>query len=136
MKPHIITLICATVILLSSCNIKEKYAKNSQSAVAWLAENKGTPGTTISGSWAPGDPGWGIARLEQHAGTVTGSIGSYEVDGTVHGTTAYLLMKDNGWIYYTAILQRSGKNFVGFYSEAVPFESDSQSPMLLTPLTR
>lgn len=136
MKAVALTLACSTALLLTSCNLKEKYARNSEATAAWLASHKGTPTTKISGSWMPGDPGWGLARLEQHEGIVSGSIGSYQVDGTVHGKTAYLAMKESGWTYYTAILERSGKDFVGSYSDAVPFERGAQNPMVLTPLQR
>lgn len=136
MKPSAILSLCASALLLASCNLKEKYARNNEAAAAWLAANKGTPSTKISGSWMPGDPGWGVARLEQQGGTVAGSIGNYEVDGTVNGKTAYLAMKEGGWVHYSAILRREGKDFVGFYSDTVPFDTNSQSPMLLMPLPR
>jgi hypothetical protein len=133
MKFSLLAPLCASALILSSCNTAEKYAQNNDAAAAWLAENKGNASTSISGSWLPGDHGWGMARLEQNGNQVTGAIGSYQVEGSINGKTAYLAMKDNGWVYYTAILKRTGKDFVGFYSDSVPFDSETQSTMLLTP---
>ena len=95
MKFSLLAPLCASALILSSCNTAEKYAQNNDAAAAWLAENKGNASTSISGSWLPGDHGWGMARLEQNGNQVTGAIGSYQVEGSINGKTAYLAMKDN-----------------------------------------
>jgi hypothetical protein len=131
MKIMLPVLAAVAALALTGCNLKEKYARNNAAATEWLEANAGKSSVKISGAWEASDPGWGAILLEQTGNKVTGSIGSYTVDGHVKGDTAYLALKSDGWVYYTVVAKMSSGKLLGFYSPSVPFSSEDQSAIHL-----
>ncbi len=128
--------LCLTSLVLSiglvGCNTKERYARNNAAARAWLAANPASGHIRVAGDWKPDDEGWGEARFEQTGSRITGTIGLYTVEGHVKGEDVYLVMSENGWAYYSAVLKKKGNTLVGFYSDAVPFSTRDQETFVLT----
>ena len=128
--------LCITLLLtsfgLTGCNTKERYAKNNAAAQAWLAANSSSGHMRVAGNWTPDDEGWGEAKFQQSGSRITGTIGLYTVEGHVKGEDVYLVMSENGWACYSAVLKKKGKNLVGFYSDAVPFSTRDQHSLMNT----
>lgn len=128
--------LCATLLALSlglvGCNTKERFAKNNAAAQAWLAANSSSGHMRVAGNWTPEDEGWGEAKFQQSGSRITGTIGLYTVEGHVKGEDVYLVMSENGWAYYSAVLKKKGNALVGFYSDAVPFSTRDQETFVLT----
>lgn len=123
----LVVLLCA--FAFSSCN-KEKYQRNNAAGDAWLAQHSQGARVSIGGQWSSAD--WGAAALTQNGRRVTGTLGNYSVEGVVSGYKAYLLLTSNGWVFYTAELERfSDGSLVGLYSSSVPFSSADQQGILL-----
>ena len=123
----LVVLLCA--FTFSSCN-KEKYQRNNAAGEAWLARHTQGARASIAGQWVSAD--WGNAALSQNGRRVTGTLGNYSVEGVVSGYKAYLLLKSNGWVYYTAELESfSAGSLVGLYSASVPFSAADQQGILL-----
>lgn len=127
---HLLIPIALVALTLTSCN-KEKYAANNAAGEAWLNARRGTASASVSGAWESVSDNWGSIRFIQNGSSISGAIGSYSVKGVMNGNRAYLLLTSNGWIYYTAILSRSGNALVGFYSPSVPFSTSDQAAMNL-----
>jgi hypothetical protein len=123
----------ALAVILSGCT-KEKYAANNAAGADWLEANRGSASTSVAGTWESIGDSWGSIRLVQSGSNISGAIGSYTVKGVMRGSRAYLLLSSNGWIYYTAILNRSGDALIGFYSSSVPFSTSDQAAMTLRKL--
>ena len=121
-----------TSLGLTGCNTKERYARNNAAARAWLAANPASGHIRVAGNWKPDDEGWGDARLLQTGSSVTGTIGLYTIEGHVKGEDIYLVMSDDGWAYYSAVLKKKGDALSGFYSAHVPFNTRDQEPFVLT----
>lgn len=128
--------LCLTSLVLSlglvGCNNKERWAKNNAAAQAWLAANSSSGHMRVAGNWTPDDEGWGEAKFQQNGSRITGTIGLYTVEGHVKGEDVYLVMSENGWAYYSAVLKKKGNTLVGFYSDAVPFSTRDQETFVLT----
>jgi hypothetical protein len=124
-----LALLCGALIFLPGCNTKERYAKNRAAGEAWLAEHKANAGINVAGRWHSDD--WGGAEFVQRGRNVTGTLGEFQVQGVVSGSKAYLTISERGWIYYTAILERSGTSLTGFYSYSVPFTFRDQRSIVL-----
>lgn len=118
-------------LALTGCNLQEKYARNNAAATEWLESNKGKSSIKIAGPWEASDPGWGAILFEQNGSKITGSMGSYTVDGYVSGDTAYLALKSDGWVHYTVVARLSSGKLLGFYSPSVPFSAEDQSAVHL-----
>lgn len=117
---------------LTACNTKERYARNNAAARAWLDANPAAGRMNIAGTWTPNDEGWGDARFQQSGSKVSGTIGLYSVEGHVKGQDDYLVMSENGWAYYSAVLKKKGDSLTGFYSGKVPFDTRDQEIFVLT----
>ena len=126
-----VTLLALTVCL-TGCNTKERYARNNEAARTWLAANPASGHMRVAGEWKPDDEGWGEARFEQTGSRVTGTIGLYTVEGHVKGADVYLVMSENGWAYYSAVLKKKGDILSGFYSAHVPFSTKDQETFVLS----
>lgn len=131
MKPLCLTLLVLT-LGLAACNTKDRYARNSAAARAWLAANPAAGHARVAGNWTPDEEGWGNAALKQEGSRVSGTIGLYTVEGHVSGEKLYLVMSEGGWAYYSAVLKKKGDTLVGFYSSAVPFSTKDQDDFVLT----
>ena len=119
------------MIALPGCNLAERYHENNAATAQWIAANAGTPSINISGKWHSDD--WGDAVLTQKGNRVTGYIGKYPVGGSIKGNTVFLALTDDGWTYYTAIVELTWqKNLEGSYSDSVPFAPEDRSPFQLT----
>jgi len=129
-------LLCLTSLVLSiglvGCNTKERYARNNAAARGWLAANPASGHIRVAGKWKPDDEGWGDAQLQQTGTRITGTIGLYTVEGHVNGPDVYLVMSENGWAYYSAVLKKKGDTLSGFYSAHVPFSTRDQETMVLS----
>ncbi len=79
----------------------------------WLDTVKGAPKINIEGQWDCAE--WGPAVFIQKDRTVTGSIGSYTVEGVVSGDTAYLLIGYGGTFYYYTVLKPHKELLMGRY---------------------
>jgi len=117
---------------LAGCNTKERYARNNAAARGWLAANPASGHIRVAGKWKPDDEGWGDAQLQQTGTRITGTIGLYTVEGHVNGPDVYLVMSENGWAYYSAVLKKKGDTLSGFYSAHVPFSTRDQETMVLS----
>lgn len=126
--PAVLSL--AVAFAFSSCN-EAKYAKNQASKDAWLSSVAGRTNVDVSGVWEAVDQGWGSGRLIQSGNRITGSIGSYSIEGRVAGRSVFLAFNSNGWTYYTARLRKEGAMLTGFYSSSVPFSSSEQWALTL-----
>ena len=128
--------LCLTLLLLPlglvGCNNKERWAKNNAAAQAWLAANSPSGHMSVAGNWTPDDEGWGEAKFQQSGRRITGTIGLYTVEGHVKGEDVYLVISENSWAYYSAVLKKKGNALVGFYSDAVPFSTKDQEKFELT----
>jgi len=126
---------CSAFLLLSlvltACNTKERYARNNEAARAWLAANPASGHTRVAGNWKPDDEGWGDAKIEQAGSRVTGTIGVYQIEGHVKGEDVFLVMSNEGWAYYSAVLKKKGDVLSGFYSAEVPFSTSDQESFVL-----
>ncbi len=133
---HMLKFLCITLLTLSlsltGCNIKERYARNNAAARAWLAANPASGHIRVAGNWKPDDEGWGDARLQQSGSHIAGTIGLYTVEGHVKGEDVYLVMSEDGWAYYSAVLKKKGDTLSGFYSAHVPFNTKDQETFVLT----
>jgi hypothetical protein len=128
--------LCITLLTLSlsltGCNIKERYARNNAAARAWLAANPASGHIRVAGNWKSDDEGWGDAWLQQSGSHIAGTIGLYTVEGHVKGEDVYLVMSEDGWAYYSAVLKKKGDTLSGFYSAHVPFNTKDQETFVLT----
>lgn len=122
-----------TVLSLSSCKTARHFEQNRAAGDAWLAQYTSRATTNVGGVWVASD--WGLAKLEQDGRKVTGMIDSFQVEGVVSGNTAYLLISENNWIYYTAVLQKTAPSRLsGHFSYSVPFQERDQRTMMLRKL--
>jgi hypothetical protein len=80
----------------------------------------------------PIEEGWGYAFFQQTGSRITGKIGIYSVEGHVSGEDVYLVMSENGWAYYSAVLKKKGDTLTGFYSSRLPFSTKNQETFVLT----
>jgi hypothetical protein len=119
-------------LCLTGCNMKERYSRNNAAARAWLAANPASGHTRVAGNWRPDEEGWGDALLQQSGARITGTIGLYSIEGHVKGEDVYLVMSDDGWAYYSAVLKKKGDALSGFYSAHVPFNTRDQETLVLT----
>jgi hypothetical protein len=108
MKNSLLLLLIAPIILLGSCKT------SLQSLRPLLDDLKGDPKVNIEGEWTSDVLGNGV--LIQKDNMITGSLGSYEVQGAVNGDNVYLLIGYAGTFYYSAILQPYKTLLIGKYS--------------------
>ncbi len=123
-------LLLAT-LALGGCHTAEKYAQNNGATAQWLDANAGTPSVNVSGRWQSDD--WGDADFRQKGNRVTGILGKYPVGGVVRNDKVFLAITENGWTYYTAVLEANPftNTLDGNYSEEVPYSREDLNPMSL-----
>ena len=136
MKLLVAILLGILPLALSSCNLKEKYARHNAGAQKWLDVHKGAQGMNISGTWNSDDDDWGAARFEQNGNEVNGAIGHFQAKGYTKGSEVFLSLADDGWVYYTVHLKKSGNRLQGFYSESIPFSDDDRGAIILERVSR
>jgi hypothetical protein len=108
------------VLALPACNTAEKYAANNAAAKNWLDANAGKSYINVSGRWHA--ESWGGALLTQTGNKITGTIGEYTANGVVKGSTVYIALSSDGWVYYTVMAKPAPTGALeGFYCGDVPF---------------
>ena len=131
MNSFILPLLCFLALGLVGCSSKEKYARNSEAASAWLSANTGSATANIAGDWSASDAGWGAIHFQQKGSKISGAMGTYEVDGHLKGSIAYLTLRSDGWVYYSVVAKKRGSILSGFYSASLPFSTSDQQPLEL-----
>jgi hypothetical protein len=105
------------IFSLAACRTTEETVRPTPHYDSWLDAQKKDAATNFSGAWDAGnvwEGGWGAANLVQEGRNVSGSIGLYNVKGLVSGSSVYMLLISNGYIYYTAKLDtRNNGSFSG-----------------------
>lgn len=110
-----------------------RYHRNNKAGDRWLSDQFEAAEVNVSGNWVSSD--WGHGTLRQNGRNVSGALGGYNVTGVVSGRTAYLLIADGDWYYYSAILEmpRAGV-LTGRFSRAIPFVRSFSRSMRLDQL--
>jgi hypothetical protein len=120
MQARLITLLVVAAAL-SACNSTQRYKGNQTAAQAWLDSNAGAPAADLTGRWVDAtDDGWGEANLVQRDGKITGTLGSYQVDGVMSGARVNLALKSEDWYYYSVVAVLRGSALEGYYSSGFP----------------
>ena len=126
-------LLSAAIIALSfsSCNIKEKYARNAAASTAYLADSKTAAAkTSFKGVWHSDK--WGFLSLAQKSGKITGMTDEFQIEGVVSGRTAYLVFIADSWTFYSVKLTKKDYNtLTGFYAYDVPYSEKEQEAVTL-----
>jgi hypothetical protein len=131
MKLPLMLVVALTFAGLAGCNLKEKYARNNLAADQWPQANIGSSGINVAGAWEAEESGWGAIRFEQIGSRVSGAMGNYSARGVVRGSRVFLALSSGGYVYYTAVLAKSGDTLSGFYSSSVPFSAADQAVVTL-----
>ena len=58
-------------------------------------------------------------------------MGNYSARGVVRGSRLFLVLSSGGYVYYTAVVTKSGDMLSGFYSSSVPFSPADQAVVIL-----
>lgn len=123
-----VALLCA--FSFSSCNTKERRAKNLAAGEQWLGSFSQPAALNVTGTWASLE--WGEGSLKQSRRQVTGTLGHYAVRGVVSGGKIYLQFLSDNWVYYSAVLERTPAGVLsGHYSEGTSFDPKEQEPITL-----
>jgi hypothetical protein len=122
------------IAVLAGCNLKEKYARNNLAADQWLQANIGSSSINVTGAWEAEESGWGAIHFEQSGSRVSGAMGNYSARGVVRGPRLFLALSSDGYVYYTAVLNKQGETLNGFYSSSVPFTPADQAVVTLRPI--
>ncbi len=96
------------VLLLISCGTSMEKLR------PWLNNMKGETTINVEGKWE--SPEWGTAYFIQKDGNLTGTIGSYEIIGSINGDTVYLVIGSSGTFYNSAILKYYKNSLIGKYT--------------------
>lgn len=121
-------LVAVCLLALPACKTAQKYEQNRLAGDQWLSDKTRPASANISGNWYADD--WGGGTLTQQGRNITGVLGQFDVKGVMSGSKVYLLISEGGWIYYTAVLDRtSAKRLNGFYSYTLPFSIRDQRSM-------
>lgn len=109
---------------------QERYSRNNDTGRAWLSDQMLPAEMDLTGTWKSAD--WGDAFFAQNDRTARGHLGDYPVEGVVSGKKAYLLASENGWHYYSVILEMPAPNIlIGYYSRSIPYTSGSRRDIRL-----
>lgn len=103
-----ILLVCMLVLSVSACNRLSREASS-----AWLGQKNGAVTVDMTGKWNSGgvwSGGWGGATFVQEGRRFSGTLGLYNVDGTVSGDNLYLVLYSGNKVYYTARLRKNGED--------------------------
>jgi len=130
-------LLCAAA-LMAGCSVigevqDERFQRNNKAGDRWLSDQFEAAEVNVSGNWVSND--WGHGTLRQNGRNISGVLGGYNVTGILSGRSAYLLIADGEWYYYSAILEmpRAGV-LTGRFSRAIPFVRGFSRPMRLDQL--
>ena len=111
-------------VLLCACNSPKRFEANRSAAESWLSSKAGTARGNVTGKWTDATrDGWGDADLVQKGSRISGTLGSYEVNGVANGSRLYLALKSSDWYYYCAEAEDTGSVFKGQYVKGVPYRS-------------
>lgn len=117
---NLIALVAAA-LLLTGCNSPQRFEANHAAARQWLAAQTGSASGNVSGSWKDATrDDWGEASLVQRGNKITGTLGSYEVEGVMVGPRVFLALKADDWYYYSVEAIHKGSSLEGYYSRGVP----------------
>lgn len=126
MKPLLSIVSLAAVLGMTGCGVfseinDERYSRNNAKGREWLSDQSMPAETNIGGNWHSGD--WGYASFSQDGRRITGNLGNYAIKGVVSGNKAYLVASEDGWDYYSIILERDGEySLKGRYSRSIPYQ--------------
>lgn len=113
--------VVAAALLLAGCNSPKRFEANHAAARQWLAAQTGSASGDVSGSWKDATrDDWGEASLVQRGNKITGTLGSYEVEGVMVGPRVFLALKADDWYYYSVEAIYKGSLLEGYYSRGVP----------------
>ena len=128
-------LLLAVVVTLAGCETvrdfnSERYSRNNALGTAWLSDQMFPPEISIAGTWK--SESWGKAFFAQTDNKVRGYLGDYPVEGVVSGKKAYLLASQDGWNYYSVVLEMPAPHIlIGYYSRSVPYEANRRVDLRL-----
>lgn len=74
----------------------------------WLQQMAGEPLLKMGGIWDGGNKtggGWGEGRFVQEGNRFWGSLGYYDVKGSINGQEVYMLLSSRNYIFYTVKLK-------------------------------
>jgi hypothetical protein len=136
MKKTAVALLLVDV--LAGCSVvtefnDARYNQNNKTGDNWLSDQTNAAEINIAGNWTSDD--WGNATFTQTGRKIRGTIGSYTVHGVASGSSAYLLIAQGDWYYYSAVLQLQRPGLLtGRFSRAIPFVKTLGRPMRLQQL--
>ena len=111
MKRAPILSISLVILCSSGCGI----GILPKDANSWIAQEQDQPSIDISGKWKSTE--WGTGAIVQKGRRFTGTLGEYEVRGTVHGRTVRILFIDDGEIWWSGYLKPTERSALkGEYS--------------------
>jgi hypothetical protein len=126
------------VAALTGCSVVNefndaRYNQNNKTGDNWLSDQTNAAEINIAGKWTSND--WGDVSFTQAGRNIRGTIGSYTVHGVASGSSAYLLIAQGDWYYYSAVLQLQRPGLLtGRFSRAIPFVKTVGRPMRLQQL--
>jgi hypothetical protein len=106
-----ILMVCSMVYFISCRSLIENYRP-------WLDSMKGKPTINVEGVYESDE--WGQAVLIQKDNVITGTIGSYDIQGSVNDKTIYLVIGSSGSYYFVAILEPYKNLIMGRYGTYIP----------------
>lgn len=108
----------------------KRYDRHNEAGEAWLSDQMDPPEMDVSGEYKSRE--WGRTLLIQTGRDVRGHLGDYPIRGVVSGNKAHLLASENGWYYYSIILEMPKPGLLsGYYSRSVPYRRDARRDILL-----
>lgn len=125
----------AAVVCLGGCDTvreftQERYSRNNDTGKAWLSDQILPPEINVAGDW--NSSVWGSSFLSQDGAKVRGHLGDYPIEGVVSGKKAYLLASENGWYYYSIVLEMPAPNIlIGYYARGVPYRTSARVDLRL-----
>lgn len=135
MKRFLFLLVAVSAVALSGCDTlrqftQERYTRNNNRGNSWLSDQLLPAEINIAGTW--NSDAWGESFFAQNDRTIRGHLGDYPVEGVVSGRKAYLIASENGWQYYSVILEMPAPNILlGYYSRDIPYQSTSRRDLRL-----
>jgi hypothetical protein len=84
------------------------YLLTDENVNPWLSSKAGQPAINVTGVWDGGkmmSGGWGEGRFMQQGNRIDGTLGLYNVRGTVSGSEVHLALISKMLIYYTVSLK-------------------------------
>ena len=107
-----IWLILTMSFLFCGCST---YLLTDENVNPWLISKAGKPSINITGIWDGGNMmtgGWGEGRFMQDGNKIDGTLGLYNVRGSVNGTEIHLALISKMQIYYTVALKATNNTIL------------------------